>query len=106
MAQLPPIPYDKPQTSFEWIDWYTKLLNLVNSGAFPHNDLTGLQGGNVSERYHLTQAQRNSLTTGGFSTLHKHEAFPVGSIFITDSIDNPNTLLAYGTWTLVGTLTI
>ncbi len=55
MAQIiPPIPYDKPQTSFEWIDWYTKLLSVINSGTFPHNGLTGLQGGGGGDFYHLS----------------------------------------------------
>ncbi len=55
MAQIiPPIPYDKPQTSFEWIDWYTKLLSVINSGSFPHNTLTGLQGGGGGDFYHLS----------------------------------------------------
>jgi hypothetical protein len=59
---LPPIPYDKPQTSFEWIDWYTKLINLINSGT-QHNELPGLQGGVGGEYYHLTNTQHTALTT-------------------------------------------
>lgn len=107
MAQvIPPIPYDRPQTSFEWLDWYTKLINLVNSGSFPHNSLTGLQGGASGEYYHLTQVQKNDLTDAGFTTLHKHESHPVGAVIITDSATDPNVLYAYGTWTLLGSITI
>ncbi len=93
---LPPIPYDRPQTSFEWIDWYTKLINLVNSGAFPHNSLTGLQGGAAGEYYHLTQAEYNALG----------EAFPVGIVITTDSATNPAAMIGYGTWTLLGSISI
>lgn len=60
MAVLPPIPYDKPQTSFEWIDWYTKLIDLVNSGT-QHNALPGLQGGTSGEYFHLTSAEYTAL---------------------------------------------
>ena len=105
-AVIPPIPYDRPQTSFEWLDWYTKLINLVNSGAFPHNSLTGLQGGSANEYYHLTQTQQTDLTDGGFSALHKHESHAVGEVIFTQSSSNPNILLGYGTWSLLGTLTI
>lgn len=63
MAVLPPIPYDKPQTSFEWIDWYTKLIDLVNTADIEHNDLTGLQGGSAGNYYHLTAAQAAAITT-------------------------------------------
>lgn len=105
MAVLPPIPYDKPQTSFEWIDWYTKLIDLVNSGT-SHNDLPGIQGGTVGEYYHLTSAQQADLTDGGFTTAHKHEMYPVGSVYTSTSSDDPSILLTYGTWTLLGTITL
>lgn len=60
MAIIPPIPYDRPQTSYEWIDWYTKLINLINSGT-QHNQLPGLQGGTSGEYYHLTSAQYSTI---------------------------------------------
>lgn len=102
---LPPIPYDRPQTSFEWIDWYRKLINFVNQGA-AHNTLTGIQGGTSGEYYHLTQTQHDDLTDSGFTTLHKHEALPVGITIITDSATNPSGIIGYGTWTLLGTTLI
>lgn len=39
-----------------------------------HNDLAGLQGGQVNEFYHLTQTQNSQLTTGGDTSLHFHSA--------------------------------
>jgi len=62
MAILPPIPYDRPQTSFEWIDWYTKLKNSIEASTILHNDLSGLQGGTGGEYYHLTQIQYNAVS--------------------------------------------
>ena len=63
MAVLPPVPWDKPQTSFEWVDWYTKLRNIIDTSALDHNSLVGLQGGTAAEYYHLTNAQVTLLTT-------------------------------------------
>jgi len=102
---LPPIPYDKPQTSFEWIDWYTKLINLVNSGT-QHNQLPGLQGGTSGEYYHLTSAQWTGLVGGGETALHSHEFIPVDGVYISVVATDPSTTLGYGTWTLLGTSTI
>lgn len=69
MAILPPIPYDKPQTSFEWVDWYTKLIDVVNTADLEHNDLTGLQGGSSGEFYHLTATQAAAITTNLSETI-------------------------------------
>jgi hypothetical protein len=59
---LPPVPWDRPQTSYEWTHWYTQLRTVVNSSALDHNSLTGLQGGITNERYHLTNAQVTLVT--------------------------------------------
>lgn len=53
---LPPIPWDKPQTSFEWVDWFTKLRKIIDTSALDHQSLLNIQGGNSSERYHLSAA--------------------------------------------------
>lgn len=53
-STLPPIPWDKPQTSYEWVDWYTKLRNVIDTSALNHNSLQGLQGGAPNDYYHLT----------------------------------------------------
>lgn len=58
---LPPVPYDLPQTSFEWVDWYTKLRNQINSTSTDHNQLTTIQGGTAGEYYHLDQTDYNAL---------------------------------------------
>ena len=41
-------------------------------GTTVHNDLSGLQGGQAAEYYHLTLAQHTDLTDGGDSTSHYH----------------------------------
>jgi len=58
---LPPVPYDLPQTSFEWVDWYTKLRTQINSTSTDHNQLTNIQGGTAAEYYHLDLADYNAL---------------------------------------------
>lgn len=70
---LPPIPWDKPQTSFEWVDWYTKLRDVIDTSALDHQALLNLQGGNSTERYHLTNAQV-ALVTGAQQTSEKNNA--------------------------------
>lgn len=57
MAQLPPTPVGVPPGSSYWNDWYEKLRSLINSAIQNHNDLQNIQGGNSTERYHLTAAQ-------------------------------------------------
>ncbi len=68
---LPPVPWDKPQTSFEWVDWYTKLRDVIDTSALDHQALLNLQGGNSTERYHLTNAQV-ALVTGAEQTSNKN----------------------------------
>jgi len=72
---LPPIPYDQPQTSFEWIDWYTKLKQVVDTAGLDHNGLINLQGGQSGQYYHLNSAQHSGLTGGGSTTLHSHSIY-------------------------------
>ena len=38
------------------------------------------------------------LVGGGGTTLHSHEAFPIGAVFIAVVSTSPATLLGYGTW--------
>ncbi len=92
---LPPIPYDRPQTSFEWIDWYTKLNLLINSGA-QHNNLQGLQGGQSGQYYHLSLADYNAI-----KNIVDSSPLPVGSYYFSDNNDDPAVTLGYGTWQLM-----
>lgn len=73
MATLPPIPWDRPQTSYEWVDWYTKLRDLIDNSALDHNALLNLQGGTTGEYYHLTNAQV-ALVTGAEQAANKNAA--------------------------------
>ena len=61
MAQLPPTPVGVPPGSSYWNDWYEKLRYLINSAIQNHNDLQNIQGGNSTERYHLTAAQQAAV---------------------------------------------
>lgn len=78
MSQLiPPQPVGVVPGSSFWNDWIEKIRFLVNNlsaGAINHNDLQNIQGGSVTERYHLTNSQQSSLTGAGDSTLHYHSA--------------------------------
>src|SRR5688500_4743620 len=75
MALIPPQPVGvAPGHSF-WNDWIEKIRTVVNDlslGLINHNDLQNIQGGNSSERYHLTAAQHTDLTDAGDSTSHFH----------------------------------
>lgn len=75
---IPPIPNDPLQENHLWRQWFTLLRdNLVgaSSGSVPinHNALSTIQGGSVTERYHLTSAQTTGLTAGVQTALHKHD---------------------------------
>lgn len=48
-------------------------LLASSSSVSDHNDLTGLQGGNATERYHLLSSQVSGLVSGSTTALHKHE---------------------------------
>ena len=85
---LPPIPNQPVNNSHEWREWFFNLwqslggtqgqiyyvdLNFTGSNITSiqnraHNDLQGLQGGNVggTEYYHLSASQYNSLTTPNY----------------------------------------
>lgn len=78
---LPPPPLKAQQDNFAWQDWYNKLYKqLTSTGTIawnqidftgssladlqtrPHGALTGVQGGVVGERYHVSLAVYNNIT--------------------------------------------
>ena len=94
MAQqkLPPIPNQPVSNAHEWREWFFKLwqslggtegqiyyvdLNFTGSNITSiqnraHNDLQGLQGGNVggTEYYHLDANDYNRLATPNYGAFH------------------------------------
>ena len=69
---LPPIPWDRPAMSFEWVDWYTKLKDQIDSVA-DHNSLGNIQGGASGQYNHLTNTQVG-LVNGAEQTSAKDTA--------------------------------
>jgi len=61
--QLAPPPYhEKDLSSYVWQGWFDQFRTYVIQPSI-HNNLTDLQGGSTTERYHLTQAQVADLVT-------------------------------------------
>ena len=79
--KLPPLPTGIAPGSGYWNDWYEKLRNLVNSivDGLAHNLLSGLQGGQAGEYYHLTSAQHADLTAPGWEYIQITSDTPVTS---------------------------
>lgn len=66
MALIPPQPTGSLPGSSYWNDWIEKLRTIINNlsqGLLNHNDLQNIQGGNVTERFHLTSAQASTVTS-------------------------------------------
>lgn len=47
-----------------WLNWFLTVSQVIAPTSFDHQNLSSLQGGSTSERYHLTQAQHNGVTAG------------------------------------------
>ena len=71
------------RNALKWVNLDFTGSNITDIQSRSHQDLTNLQGGSVSERYHLTSAQATAiasfngtywtdLTDGGTTTLHQH----------------------------------
>jgi hypothetical protein len=54
---LPPVPYDRPQTSYEWVQFFTELREIIDTSALDHNALQNLQGGAANEFNHLSDLE-------------------------------------------------
>jgi hypothetical protein len=75
MALIPPQPVGVVPGSGFWNDWIEKIRFVVNNlsqGQIDHQSLLNLQGGNTSERYHLTSTQQSGLISTGDTSLHYH----------------------------------
>jgi hypothetical protein len=46
----------------DWVDWRTTGLGPVSGGSSDHNQLAGLQGGDGTNRYHLTDTEYTEAT--------------------------------------------
>ena len=81
MALVGPPPISEPFGNTRWLDWFTRInreietLDTVQWGNIDftgsditdvvtrnHNDMAAFQGGSAGERYHLTEAQHDSVT--------------------------------------------
>jgi len=65
MALIPPQPTGSLPGSSYWNDWIEKLRVLINSlstGGLSHLLLGGVQGGNSTEQFHLTNSQHAAAT--------------------------------------------
>lgn len=55
---IPPMPRDPIGENHKWREWFNAVRNSIvgvgGSSPIVHNYLTSLQGGDTSERYHLT----------------------------------------------------
>ena len=88
-STLPPPPAQEPsKDTYVWINWFQQLYqyitligriswtvidfassNITDIVSRAHNDLTTFQGGNTTERYHLTSAQHTVVAaTSGSNT--------------------------------------
>jgi len=134
----PPPPMDNKDPGM-WTGWYNAVHDAISriSNAISwanldftgsnitdvitrnHNDLTSLQGGSASERYHLTSTQASAiasfnatqwtdLTDSGESTLHYHASDRDSANFTgtnwTDLTDGGTTTLHKHTYSANATL--
>lgn len=72
-----------------WLKWFVDLTAVLDAagGTTPniHNNLSSIQGGGATERYHLTSAQHAALTAGftGTGVLVRATAPTVTSITVS-----------------------
>jgi len=68
---------------------YDELVRPYLGGVTDHGRLSGLGDDDHPQYLHLVNENQY--------------IWPIGSVFIAVVATNPNTLLGYGTWTLLGT---
>ena len=89
----PPPPEAENEVKNTWFNRVHDAISRLNATivTYIHNDLTGIQGGSPTERYHLTYAQYGAigsfdstkwtdLTDGGTTTLHTHTLYATASL--------------------------
>ena len=73
-----------------WLKWFVDVAKFITSagggsGTITHDDLSGLQGGSATERYHLTAAEHTAV--GALGTISTQAANAVaitgGAIAVT-----------------------
>ena len=112
--QLPPPPTRGVQGDFAWTAWYNELYKqLSTTGAIAwsqvskagssiadlqnknHNLLSPIQGGNSTERYHLTQGQHDLLTNLPWIEVVDTTTTPI-TLSTTPQLLKPPTLVTSG----------
>lgn len=61
-------------TGLVWTAMNFTGSNITDIATRHHNDMQIIQGGALSERYHLTQIEHDDLTLSNNTTLHFHLA--------------------------------
>lgn len=78
-----------------WLKWFVDLTGVLNAagGTVPnaHNSLSSLQGGSVTERYHLTSAEAAVLASGSSGTGALVRA--AGATLTTPALGTPTALV-------------
>ena len=69
-------------------------FTLANGSVFNHNDLTGIQGGNTSERYHLNLTDWNSIKINQFLWVTSAGAGDIAAVFSLNNYINLNNTLS------------
>lgn len=83
---LPPMPRDPIGENHKWREWFNTVRNSIVGvgGSVPinHNDLSSIQGGTSTQRWHLTTGEYTDLTSGGYSVEHSHAKMDSNEVLI------------------------
>lgn len=72
------------------IDELDSRIDDIDLPLRTHNNLSGLQGGNITERYHLTEAQIHGLVNNETTNLHKHNSGDINYINVPGTLVSTN----------------